>query len=306
MTEILHITADFEDFNAELINLLSEANELNNLPVKSEEELSALKNASSEWMSRTEKLLRESFNIESNHFVNEFRISRPSFYSIPGASLTLKSEADKAKSLLQHKQHLLTYYQKILSISELTISPKKVDVKQRATYTIEEKLSLILNKLYDLYDNDYYSIKDILNGNGVHLRRSDENREFSIMLENSGLIKPHPSDRDYVQITSEGAMFVETNREPIYEDYSHINKTPEEINQAIDEIIENLRNLGNGQEIIFNELEELKSLYIKLNKKTWGQVLKGKLFDLSLGKLVENDTLKFIYETLTDNKLLIP
>jgi len=40
-----------------------------------------------------------------------------------------------------------------------------------------------------------------------------------------------------------------------------------------------------------------------LNNKNWSEVVKGKLIDLALGKLVENDTLKYIYKELTNQTL---
>ena len=78
------------------------------------------------------------------------------------------------------------------------------------------------------------------------------------------------------------------------------------MDERVDEILENLKKLGYGQEIIFDEIQELKELYGKLNKKNWGQVVKGKLVDLALAKLVENDTISYIYEKLTNHTLRLP
>ncbi|MCT4214977.1 hypothetical protein HZP46_05765 [Elizabethkingia anophelis] len=101
-------------------------------------------------------------------------------------------------------------------------------------------------------------------------------------------------------------MHIEEKRKSYKEDYSDINSDKEEVSKKIDEIISQLTKLGYGQEIIFEELEELKALYTTLNKKNWGQIVKGKLIDLSIGKFVENETISYIYEALTDHKLRLP
>lgn len=74
------------------------------------------------------------------------------------------------------------------------------------------------------------------------------------------------------------------------------------VNEKIDEVLAKLHELQVGQEVIFNEIEELRNLLI-LDKKNWKQVLKGKLVDLGLGKIIDTDTLEWIYKKLTDENL---
>ncbi|MBS2100295.1 hypothetical protein [Carboxylicivirga linearis] len=66
----------------------------------------------------------------------------------------------------------------------------------------------------------------------------------------------------------------------------------------LNEIIEKLERQGCGQEVIFNEIEELKN-HFNLGKTNWFQLLKGKLFDLS-NKTLEKAVIKEIYEFLSD------
>jgi len=61
-----------------------------------------------------------------------------------------------------------------------------------------------------------------------------------------------------------------------------------------------------GNEIIYNELQELKDLYQKLSKKQWTQILVGKLIDLSIKGAVGNDFLNKIYKDLTGNTFHLP
>lgn len=80
----------------------------------------------------------------------------------------------------------------------------------------------------------------------------------------------------------------------------------EEMNAKVDSIVTELRKLGLGQEIIYNEIEELKDLYIKLNKKHWTQTLKGKLVDIGLSQVLDKDVLKEIYQQLTNHPFKLP
>ena len=78
------------------------------------------------------------------------------------------------------------------------------------------------------------------------------------------------------------------------------------INKKIDELFIKLEKLGYGQQIIFDELEELKDLYLTLNKQNWAQLVKGKIIDLGLSQVISVDVMKIIYESITNDILRIP
>jgi hypothetical protein len=67
--------------------------------------------------------------------------------------------------------------------------------------------------------------------------------------------------------------------------------------------------LGIGQEIIFNEIDELKE-HFNLGKRNWFKLLKGKLMDLSLEKVIEitliNEIFKILSDGFKDVQKLIP
>lgn len=84
---------------------------------------------------------------------------------------------------------------------------------------------------------------------------------------------------------------------PIAEENPNSNQI---LNEKIDDILSQLIKLGYGQEIIFNEIEELRNLQTKLSKKSWAQLLKGKLVDLILSELLPKNIAKTVYEFLTD------
>jgi len=84
---------------------------------------------------------------------------------------------------------------------------------------------------------------------------------------------------------------------PIAEEDPNSNKI---LNKKIDDILSQLIKLGYGQEIIFNEIEDLRNLQTKLSKESWAQLLKGKLVDLILSELLPTNIAKTVYEFLTD------
>jgi hypothetical protein len=69
------------------------------------------------------------------------------------------------------------------------------------------------------------------------------------------------------------------------------------LHSKINEIIEKLENLGVSQEVIFNEIDELKA-HFNLGKKNWFQLVKGKLFDIGIAYGVEKIILEDVYSDL--------
>ena len=67
----------------------------------------------------------------------------------------------------------------------------------------------------------------------------------------------------------------------------------------LNEIIERLKNQDLGQEILFEEIESLKN-HFNLGKKTWFQLLKGKMIDVTIEKGIELTVVAGIYEQLSE------
>ena len=108
------------------------------------------------------------------------------------------------------------------------------------------------------------------------------------------------------------AIFViDQDIEEITESYSY--KSPNNFSSEEESILmsrltvidENLRKLGYGQEILFEEIEELK-LHFEIGKKNWFQLVKGKLFDLGLKKTLEETIIKQTWDALKEGFDNIP
>ncbi|MBR9846867.1 MAG: hypothetical protein GYB35_12535 [Algicola sp.] len=78
-----------------------------------------------------------------------------------------------------------------------------------------------------------------------------------------------------------------------------------ELHNSLNEIKDKLTELGFGQQIIFDELDELKA-HLNLGKKNWFQLLKGKLFDLTVSKTLEETVVKEVYEQLSSGFKNLP
>jgi len=85
--------------------------------------------------------------------------------------------------------------------------------------------------------------------------------------------------------------------------------------EEISEILNRLDDMGenmsiynqqreHGQEIIFNEIEELKDLIKTLNKKNWGQIARGKLGDLVTASILTPDNARMAYNFLSDSGII--
>lgn len=268
--------------------------------IKSATELDEIKKEEALWRKACYDYLTESFDDKRNEFAEEFFRTQKQRFNLGNRQkefVTIKADFFDD---LKERKNTLGYFLKILSISDVIIKSEEVDLDVRANYLTEEIMELVLDKLYDLYDDSSYSIVAVLEGNGIKLKRHHEDVEIIKYLENYGYVNAtHTLGGSSAQLTTQGKLHVEEKRKIKSVNYDNINDSNSEINEKIDEIFKHLQKLGLGQEIIYEELEELKELHSKLNKKNWGQILKGKLIDLGLSQIINIDTMKFIYKELT-------
>jgi len=108
--------------------------------------------------------------------------------------------------------------------------------------------------------------------------------------------------------TRETGLFVIDQQIDEIKEYYEYEPKPEEsfttaeetrLHVKLNEIADKLTELGFGQQIIFNELDELKA-HFNLGKKNWFQLVKGKLVDLTVNKVLKETVIKDIYEGLSD------
>ncbi|CAN1545637.1 hypothetical protein MCEGE10_01948 [Flavobacteriaceae bacterium] len=280
-------------------------NILENNP-KSKDEIEKLFEEYETWRKNVIEYLTNSFE-PNNSFVQKFRLGNSNNFHFQGTQKSDEQLLKEKKQSLRNDLRNLEYTLNLLKVSEKIILPNKSDLNIRENYTSEEILDLLLEKLFEIYDDNIYPILPILEGNGIVLKKSREEFEYLQILEDYGyIISNNIASQADAQLTVKGKIYVEEKRKQIIPNYENISEDKESINKKIDELYIKLEKLGFGQEIIFNELEELKELYLVLNKQNWGQLVKGKIIDLGLSQVISADIMKIIYESITNDILRIP
>jgi hypothetical protein len=297
------VKLDWENFKIQMDELKSNAEVLDKSNPRNEEEFENFFNEYKSWRNSVIDYLTQAFNV-SNYYVISFRTSHSNNFSFSGQQKGLDQRIRDNKQALKSDIRLVEYIVKLVSVSDLLI--KEVDLEVRKKYDSEEILELLLEKLYDLYDDNIYPVLPILEGNGIQLKKMREEYDYVKILENQNLVfSNNISQRADAQLTIEGKLFVEERRKKVSPNYSLISDDQNEISNKIDQIIKDIEKLGFGQQIIFDEFEELKDLYLHLDKKNWAQLLKGKLVDLGLSQAISYEVMKAIYESFTHEVLRI-
>ena len=287
-------------------SLSKEGKTLYNKNDRTNDELQLFSEIYDAWRKNVLKFLSTSLE-NDEYYIVLFKTANSNRFQITNQQKPIEQVIKELKSDLKNDLEYIAFINKLISISDCIIDSEKVNTSIRATYTSEEILEFILDKLYDLYDNHYYPILPILNGNGINIKRTREEFEYIKTLNDLGYVNSSfISKMADAQLTLEGKIFVEEKRKYSKPNYQSISNSKENIDLKIDELIDKLDKLGLGQEILFNELEELKDLYTKLNKENWGQLIKGKLIDLGLSQVISTDTMKMIYQFVTNDILRIP
>ena len=170
--------------------------------------------------------------------------------------------------------------------------------------SINHKKDFILSMLLIAFGDNFYKISIILDLNNI-LYRQDEPVELAQDLFNRNyVIIKQNYNSDYVKLSVKGASYIERKLASQKNKKRKTEKKQDEnFDKKLDEVLVKLAKLGLGQEIIFEEIEELRSLNKKLSKKSLKQILKGKLFDLTLSELINKETANFIYQSLANEKL---
>ena len=258
------------------------------------------------WRNSVLEYLTYSFE-PNNSFAQVFRIANSNNFNFQGTQKSDEQLIRENKQFLRNELRIIECTLKILSVSEKIISPNKLDLKVRENYTSEEILKLILEKLLEIYDDNIYPILPILEGNGIILKKRREEFEYLKILEDNGyVISNNIANQASAQLTVSGKIYIEEKRKIVIPNYETISDCKENIDKKIDELFIKLEKLGYGQQIIFEELEELKDLYLTLNKQNWAQLVKGKIIDLGLSQVISVDIMKIIYESITNDILRIP
>lgn len=161
------------------------------------------------------------------------------------------------------------------------------------TNTLENLKSHITSKLYDFNrDRDKLDFLKIIRQKSV-----DDRDEHMKSCNGCG----------YGEERNIGIFAIDQEIDGINRFYSFEPKSEDEftseqesqLHNKLNDILNKLEQQGFGQQIIFDEIEDLKN-HFNLGKKNWFQLLKGKVIDLTLKKVLNKTIVQEIYNQLSD------
>lgn len=296
---------EWDVFKTQMDSFVIKGNELTKISPRNSDDTEKFISEYKSWRSEVVEYLTIAFD-KSNSYVQSFRIANSNKYNFPGHQTNFENLLRENKQDLRNDLVYIEYFTKLISISDILTKPNEINISIRETYTSEEILEFILDKLYELYDDNIYPILPILEGNGIVLKKKREEYEYVKILESLGLVISNNIGRQAdAQLTVNGKMHVENKRKLTKPNYNAIPNDNEELSLKIDDLKLQLEKLGFGQQVIFEELEDLKNYYTLLNKESWAQLFKGKLIDLGLSQVITGDIMKLMYETIVHDTLRI-
>lgn len=265
---------------------------------RTEDLLNELKEEKQSWENDVISYVKASFDPEHTNFAYEFKAQQG--YNF-GMKLGVDQRVKNTIQTIKDEINGLDYYLKILSISDAIVRADDIDLEERKNLDTEGILDFILSKLYELYnDGKYYSIKWILEGNGLKLGGRSEDWDYGRMLEERGLIETMNGREVNAKLKLEGKYAIEQARKAQVPDYSKISDSDEELKELLKEILSEIKKSGYGQQIIFDEFDELRNDIPHLSKKSFGQLLKSKLGDLVAAKAFDKTLASDIFKQFTD------
>lgn len=212
------------------------------------------------------------------------------------SGLFKKDLKDWGKRKINNIIQSVTYIKDISSTATPFVNP---DEEFETELNVTDKMEFVLRKLHLVYSENFYSIGEILKLNNISFRGKDA-EEIAIDLKRRGyIIRERDYSGDKAKLTVKGASYVERKSKA----RTTKKTTVGNLDDKLDEILLRLKKLGYGQEVIFTEIEELRDYQTKLSKKSWTQLLKGKLFDMGVEEVISKETALMIYEFLTNDKL---
>ncbi|WP_400263092.1 hypothetical protein ACFX5U_08495 [Sphingobacterium sp. SG20118] len=240
------------------------------------------------------RFLQRYIGLEGDELINWLNMDYPTvldnFYSkYSGHHLPeIKKEIVRLERFYKSFSRLGKYLSIVDNIGDL--------MEKRDRMSVSDKKDFILNKLNSLHSDDFFSIESIFDVNNIDCTYAEPDELAHDLCERGYAVRPDKySIPDVIRITVKGAGYIERKNK-----LKQVRKYNDEISVKIDLVLSQLTKLGYGQEIVFNEINELKSLHTKLSKKSWSQLLKGKLIDLALDKALSIEIAKSVYEQLTD------
>lgn len=221
------------------------------------------------------------------------------------ADLMKKQTAERKKEVdLNSKINDLT--KRMLSTKSISTAQsyqRQIDSKSKELIRVSTKVADFEKKLADkrkeLSRNQDYLTKALDNET-----KKRQNQELNFLKEKERINRSELSNIRNInhEIQRQQSIFQDyqvPESELTDNDVEYSLKELTELHQRIDSVLERLDKLGFGQEIIFEEIEELKGKSKKISKKDLKMMLIGKIVSFGMGK-IDTDLAAQIFEEITN------
>ena len=221
------------------------------------------------------------------------------------ADLMKKQTAERKKEVdLTSKINDLT--KRMLSTKSLSTAQsyqRQIDTKSKELIRISKKVADFEKKLAD-------KRKDLSRNQGYLTKAIDsetkkrQNQELNFLKEKERINRSELSNIRSInqEIQRQQNIFQDyqiPESELTDNDVEYSLKELSELHQRIDSVLDRLDKLGFGQEIIFEEIEELKGKSKKISKKDLKMMLIGKIVSFGMGK-IDTELAAQIFEEITN------
>lgn len=294
------LKVSIEEFKNEILSLTEKGEALIQTykGKRQESDLLSLKEDKNSWKKEVITYVSNCFDPVNDRFQYEMNSGNNTFNT--GLKIETSKQVEMQLQLIKDLCRGLVYYSEMLAVYDAYTQPEDYDAEARKNLDTAEILELILSKLYDLKKvNSYHSIKDILVGNGVELEHG-EDWEYGKQLESLSFIDAMNTRTFNAKLSLNDKLHVEESRKTSRTDYSQISDSDKELHNKIDFIIEELKKRGYADQIIFEEIEELREEIPVKDKKKFGQYVKGKIVDLVMSKAIDGAAGSEIFKEFTN------
>ncbi|MEL7119663.1 MAG: hypothetical protein AAFO07_09485 [Bacteroidota bacterium] len=285
----LRLEIKFEIFENELTKNLENISNLKGLSIETEEDLDDLADKSKLVFNEVERFLKKSFNVENNKFYrifkheNNFRIRNIRGNSIQ-QRISVSQESKKLKERLQSKSDKIIGIIKCVSVADKIRNEEGFDLESRENYTISQIQTLLLTKLYELFDDNYYEVTPILVDNGIKIPRSGFDRDITKELEIGGLIEVLGAIGGVsVRLSGYGAKYVQEfiqKRIKLESEIKSINKIGKEESESLRSIKDEFKKLISNDEL--ESILDKLTFFLKNNLTIYDDVtlISGRYYQL--------------------------
>jgi predicted nucleotide-binding protein len=211
MTKPFNLVISKQEFEKEVANLIAKAVAIEVRTITEEAELDPYRIDVRNWIDEVSTFLHVSFTKYDNFIAFEFDEVKINSFFLQLKKREVSHVADMIKKALRTKSEALTHILKVLDVCDAIMRPEEIDLEKRAKFRVEEKLTLIMEKLYHLQGEYLYPVWQILTGNGIPMASLNDARDLTILLEQNGYAEMGHSEIGEIcaRLTMKGIMEIE-------------------------------------------------------------------------------------------------